>query len=369
MITNIFGGYLATRYCPRVVLAIGVVMWSLFTLETPTAAASDSLTNLFLVRAIMGVGEGVAYPSIQNIVRGCVPDYLRSRSLSLIYSGHQLGTIVSYMASPALMSTFGWQSVFLVFGSLGFVWLAGWIPMILQHKQLSAKLSPSVEQRISLKKTEENIPWRKIATSRSFWAIVCAQVSTGVGAGLSFSWLPTYFSELYHIDSSQAAYLCLLPFSATVIATNCSGWIADGLVNNGRLTLTQTRKLMQAIASIGPAVCLMRLGCTSDLALEPSMNNGIGSAVILVTCWLALGGFSAAGYGTNHQDLSKKWAGMLFGLSNGLASIAGSASIYATGLFLQNSNNDWNFIFESAAVIYLIGAVLYIKFASSEEEF
>jgi ACS family sodium-dependent inorganic phosphate cotransporter len=369
MITNIFGGYLATKYCPRVVLASGVVMWSLFTLETPTAAASDSLTNLFLVRAIMGVGEGVAYPSIQNIVRGRVPDYLRSRSLSLIYSGHQLGTIVSYMASPALMSTFGWQSVFLVFGSLGFVWLAGWIPMILQQKQPLTKSSPRLEPRSGEKGAEESIPWRKIAASRSFWAIVCAQVSTGVGAGLSFSWLPTYFSELYHIDPTQAAYLCLLPFSATVIATNCSGWIADGLVNNGTLTLTQTRKLMQAIASFGPAVCLMRLGCTSDLALEPSMNNGIGSAVILVTCWLALGGFSAAGYGTNHQDLSKKWAGMLFGLSNGLASIAGSASIYATGLILQNSNNDWNFIFESAAVIYLIGAVLYIKFASCEEEF
>jgi len=370
MVTNIFGGYLATRYCPRIVLASGVLMWSLFTLETPTAAASDSLTNLFMVRAVMGVGEGVAYPSIQNIVRGHVPDYLRSRSLSLIYSGHQLGTIVSYLASPALMSTFGWQSVFWIFGSLGFVWLTGWIPMILHYKQPIAKSrSPGLGQKISSINSEEKIPWRTIATSRSFWAIVCAQVSTGVGAGLSFSWLPTYFSELYHIDSSQAAYLCLLPFSATVVATNCSGWIADGLVNNGRLTLTQTRKLMQAIASFGPAVCLMRLGCTSDMALEPSMNNGIGSAVILVTCWLALGGFSAAGYGTNHQDLSKKWAGMLFGLSNGLASIAGSASIYATGLILQHSNNDWNFIFESAAVIYLIGAVLYIKFASCEEEF
>lgn len=364
MITNLFGGYLATKFCPKVVLAIGVVCWSFFTMETPFAASADSLTSLLLVRGVMGIGEGVAYPAIQNIVRSTVPDAMRSRCLSFIYSGHQLGTIASYVSSPLIITSFGWQTVFWGFGSLGFVWLSAWIPLVMAGSFGNGGASLLHGEKKHTPPMDE-VPWKKIFKSKSFSAIVAAQATVGIGSGLSFSWLPTYFSEQFHVDSSQAAYLCLVPFAATVVATNVSGWIADGLVNNGHIGLTKTRKLMQSIASFGPAACLLRLACTST---QPS-ESGLGDAVLLVTAWLALGGFSAAGYGSNHQDLSRKWAGMLFGLSNGIASIAGSASIYATGLVLNKSHNDWGLIFEAAAIFYILGAVVYMKFASCEEEF
>ena len=60
---------------------------------------------------------------------------------------------------------------------------------------------------------------------------------------------------------------------------------------------------------------------------------------------------------------------MLFGLSNGLASIAGSVSIYATGLILSYINNYWSLIFQLAAGFYIAGCLAYIKWASCEEEF
>lgn len=51
----------------------------------------------------------------------------------------------------------------------------------------------------------------------------------------------------------------------------------------------------------------------------------------LLTGTLGLGGFQAAGYGSNHQDLSPKYSGILFGLSNASASSAGAAAVFATG--------------------------------------
>jgi hypothetical protein len=123
---------------------------------------------------------------------------------------------------------------------------------------------------------------------------------------------------------------------------------------------------MQSIASFGPALCLLSLSSESH-NLQGATHN-LQGAVVLVTAWLALGGFSAAGFGSYHQDLSQKYSGMLFRLSNGLASIAGSASIYATGLILKSNNNDWSLIFELAAGFY-IGCLIYLTWASSEEEF
>jgi len=59
-----------------------------------------------------------------------------------------------------------------------------------------------------------------------------------------------------------------------------------------------------------------------------------GSLVVsagLLTGTLAIGGFQAAGYGSNHQDLSPKYSGILFGLSNASASSAGAIAVFITG--------------------------------------
>ena len=49
MVTNLCGGFLATKYSAKGVLALGVVLWSVFTLATPTAAAGN-LSELMLAR-------------------------------------------------------------------------------------------------------------------------------------------------------------------------------------------------------------------------------------------------------------------------------------------------------------------------------
>ena len=86
------------------------------------------------------------------------------------------------------------------------------------------------------------------------------------------------------------------------------------------LDKTRTRKLMQAIASLGPAACLVKLAADQGQGTTGSVTD----AVMLVTAWISLCGFSAAGFGSNHQDISKQYSGILYGLSNGLASVAAS---------------------------------------------
>ena len=88
-ISNFFvGGYIASgAVSPKAMLNWGVVVWSLFTLLTPLAAALKWLAPLLLVRALMGLGEGVAFPTIQAIIKAWAPQDRRSRALSLVFSG------------------------------------------------------------------------------------------------------------------------------------------------------------------------------------------------------------------------------------------------------------------------------------------
>jgi hypothetical protein len=105
-ITNLVGGYLASSLSAKQVLGWGVVLWSIFTITTPTAAAT-SLPVLLGNRAVMGAGEGVTFPCVQNIVKGWVPADTRTRALTLIYSGGQLGTIVALITAPLIINVSG----------------------------------------------------------------------------------------------------------------------------------------------------------------------------------------------------------------------------------------------------------------------
>lgn len=48
-------------------LTAGVTLWSLFTCLTPAAAAAGT-APLLAARVLLGLGEGVAFPSIHSLI-------------------------------------------------------------------------------------------------------------------------------------------------------------------------------------------------------------------------------------------------------------------------------------------------------------
>src|SRR5688572_9998242 len=82
MLTQILGGRLADRYGGKVVLGAGVILWSLFTLATPLAA-SLGLGALILARVGLGLGEGVAFPSVYSLIGRWIPIGERARAIAL----------------------------------------------------------------------------------------------------------------------------------------------------------------------------------------------------------------------------------------------------------------------------------------------
>lgn len=46
---------------------------------------------------------------------------------------------MSLLAAPLIIRAFDWQSVFYIFGSVGFVWLAAWLPLRIQQSQQAAQ--------------------------------------------------------------------------------------------------------------------------------------------------------------------------------------------------------------------------------------
>jgi MFS transporter, ACS family, solute carrier family 17 (sodium-dependent inorganic phosphate cotransporter), other len=69
------------------------------------------------------------------------------------------------------------------------------------------------------------------------------------------AWLPTYFTNTLSLNLTQAAQLSLLPPIASIVASSIAGPSADYLISAG-WDVALVRKLAQATAFLGPAICL-----------------------------------------------------------------------------------------------------------------
>ncbi|KAL6765531.1 major facilitator superfamily domain-containing protein [Haematococcus lacustris] len=364
MITNVVGGYAAAVTSPKHVLSVGVVVWSIFTVLTPGAAATRNLPLLLLVRAAMGLGEGVAFPTMQAIIKGWVPADKRSRALSLLFSGHQIGSICSLLISPPLIQHGGLPLLFCVYGSLGFLWLAFWLPWVsspgLKRSAPGGSKAGAPSGGAAQLRLQE-VPWRKFLACRPLWAIAVCHATFGFTYSICIAWLPTYYSEVFSLDVRQSSTLSVLPWAAMALGTNLSGWTADGLVNGKVLSTGKTRKLLQTVGCGGPALALLYL------ALVPQ-RGFLGEAVTLLTLAMGLLGFQAAGFAANHQDIASRYASVLFGATNAAASLAGSIGVYAVGVVLDRTSS-WPLVLAIVACLNFAAALCFATLATSEPLF
>ncbi len=261
----------------------------------------------------------------------------------------------------------------------------------------------------------------------------------------AISWMPRFYNSQFGLDVRSSSFLSVLPWVAMALGTNLSGWVADWLINRKLLTTTKTRKLLQLLGSVGPAVCLMYLawaapagaplvssvpggtvegavevegadggvelerlggvgvegsapvagegeavgavaaqlgkrllasmglgGSSGDAAAAAAAAAGagdqLGNAVVLLVMTLAFLGLQAGGFASTHQDISTRLASVLFGTTNAVASLAGSAFVLAVGVILDTTQS-WALVFQMIAGCCLASAALFLAWGSSEPQF
>ncbi|KAL2946225.1 hypothetical protein AAZX31_20G001800 [Glycine max] len=327
LLTQILGGIWADKIGGKLVLGFGVVWWSMATVLTPIAARIG-LPCLLIMRAFMGIGEGVAMPAMNNMLSKWIPVSERSRSLALVYSGMYLGSVVGLAFSPLLIQKFGWPSVFYSFGSLGSIWFALW----LRKAYSSPKDDPDLgveEKRLILEGNVSNapvssIPWKLILSKAPVWALIISHFCHNWGTFILLTWMPTYYNQVLKFNLMESGLLCVLPWLTMAAFANIGGWIADTLVRKG-LSITVVRKIMQSIGFLGPAFFLSQLSHVRTPAM----------AVLCMACSQGSDAFSQSGLYSNHQDIGPRYAGVLLGLSNTAGVLAGVFGTAATGFILQ----------------------------------
>ena len=164
IITQIPGGFLAERYGGKWLYGMGTLCTAILTYLTPFAAKAG--TGYFIaIRVLEGLGEGVTFPAMHAMIAKWIPLTERSKLITFINAGAQFGTIVSLPVSGLIAAKIDWESVFYVFGVLGFIWFFFWLFLVFDSPQTHPRISMEerfyIESNI-LKTTEGKLPFPPI---------------------------------------------------------------------------------------------------------------------------------------------------------------------------------------------------------------
>ncbi|XP_072246727.1 sialin [Leuresthes tenuis] len=359
ILTQIPGGYLASRFGPKWLMGFGILGTVVFTLLTPVAAALGA-SYLIAVRVLEGIGEGVTFPAMYTMWAAWAPPLERSRLLTISYIGAQLGTVIALPLSGEICFYLDWTYVFYVFGAVGLVWFILWSLLVFDtpntHPRISEqeRLYITASLKNELSTSSGHIPWRAIVTSRPLLAIVVAHFSYNWTFYTLLTLLPTYMKDVLGFSIKQNGMLSALPYMGCAVLAVLSGQFADYLRETCLYPTIAVRKSFSLIGMIGPAVFLVAVGYTG-------CNYTL--AVTFLTISSSLGGVSASGFNINHLDIAPSYAGLLLGITNTFATIPGMVGpVIARALTQNNTIEEWQIVFYIAAGINLFGAIFYSVF-------
>ena len=360
LVTQVPGGWLAGRFGGKWVLAGGVLLWSLFTALTPPAAFAG-FGVLIATRIVMGMGEGVTFPSIYALFSRWVPANRRSRAVGLAFSAIPLGTVFAQVVTPQLVTGFGWPWAFYSFAALGLVWWAFWQPLTASGPEQHSRVTHAELLEMSAESagapTAAAPPVRKLLGSTAVWAIVISHFCNNWGGYVMLSWAPTYFQESLGVDLHAVGYYVMLPSFVSFVCLNLAGQVGDRMIASGIAT-RRVRKLMQGLGFGGAAAALLAL----------TVIESAGVAVAVMCASAVLGGAAAAGFGSNHLDIAPRHAGALMGLSNTAGTLPGVIGVTLSG-WLVDVTGSWSMVFYVAAGIKLFGLAFFLTFAKGEKQF
>ncbi|XP_055370914.1 sialin [Condylostylus longicornis] len=378
VITQVPGGRLAEQMGGKLVYGFGVLITAIFTMLTPMAAYF-SLPTLVVVRILEGMGEGVTYPAMHAMLAHWIPPLERNKFASVVYAGSNIGTVISlplagWLCSLQFMG--GWPLAFYIFGILGIIWFIFWMLLVFDtpsaHPRISYKELNYIERSIRLTGVDEDfdgqigidsesIPWLEVLSSLPVWAILITQCGQAWAFYTQLTELPTYMNSILHFGIKSNATATALPYFTSWILGICCSIFADWLLARNYISLLNSMKLWNTIASVIPSLGLIGVAY-------------VGCNWIWVMFMLAgVGAFQGAVYSgnqLNHIAISPKYAGTLYGLTNAAGNTCGFLAPYVIGMLINGKETltRWRLVFYLAAFFCIGGNFFYLLFASATEQ-
>ncbi len=356
-------GHLGDKYGSRKVITRIVVWWSVFTALT---GATFGLWSLIVVRFLFGAGEAGAFPNVAIVINKWFPLAHRGKVRGLITTLSLVGAAAGTILSAALIDAIGWRWTFAVFGSAGVVWAAAFFwwfrdfprdhPAVndAERRLIGSDDRPPTEPGHA--EPHHAIPWRIVLASPNVWLLGTIMMVSATLFYMQFQWYPTYLKEARGLSEARSGFL-----TSWIMLGGAAGCLSGGALSDAVLRLNVGRRWSRRICGGGALV----LSAASMFAARHSESADLSTLfnstalfflqVSIPTWWTVVAEISGR-HGASMWGLMNSMGGFGVLLSTNLI---GRIVGYRESLGLSKLDS-WNPVFEGAAGLLLLGAVLWL---------
>lgn len=208
-------GRIADRGSRTRIIAIGVIIWSLF--SGLTAFANDFWT-LFGCRVMVGVGEATLGPAAISLLSDYFPPFRRATVTSIYSMGIAIGAGLAALLGGSL-SQFGWRTVFMFVGFPGAIF---GVMVFFLHEP---------PRTVTIGATDANYSrtdWKKLLTNKAFVLLCLGYSLFGLATNSLSIWGATFFSRVHKLDLPTFGFWAgVMTLAAGIPATLFAGAVAD----------------------------------------------------------------------------------------------------------------------------------------------
>ncbi len=206
---------------------------------------------LLVMRFLLGMGEGGAFPAATRVVSEWLPPHERSTAMGFINAGTAVGSLLAPPLIGLLLTYSGWRAVFFVAGGLGLLWVLWWA--LAYRGNATTTSVETLDARLLAK----HLSFREIVSLPKVQALVFAKFMSDSAWFFLLFWLPKYLYDVRGFDVKHVSYYAWIPYAASGIGSAAGGWFSSHLLRKGR-SLDLSRKLVLGInAAMMPAVMLV----------------------------------------------------------------------------------------------------------------
>uniref|UniRef100_A0A3Q0RUY4 Voltage-gated purine nucleotide uniporter SLC17A9 n=1 Tax=Amphilophus citrinellus TaxID=61819 RepID=A0A3Q0RUY4_AMPCI len=322
------------------VLFFSASSWALITAGTPLLAhlGSHTVALMTVARFLMGLSQGVFFPSLASLCSQRVVEGERGFLMSSMQSGTHLGTLLAGGLGTLMLDYYGWESMFYIISILSALWAL----IVWQCLPKGTAVSGW-----SLSRTR----WLSLFKKPPVWAMVFAHMCVCSTSYTLLSWLPTYFKESF--PHATGWVYNVVPWLTAIPSALGGGYVSDFLINRG-YGVASVRKIMQFFA----------MGASSMFILPLSGVVTFPSAVTYISAAVALSTFTSGGVSVNVQDLTPSCAGALFGFMNMMGAFMGLVLVSVSG-YLIEVTHSWATVFALITLVNSTGLGIFLIFGGA----
>jgi MFS transporter, ACS family, aldohexuronate transporter len=227
-------GRLIDRIGVKAGLALGVVLWSVAAMGH---ALVTTVLGFALMRFILGLGEATNFPACIKAIAQWFPKRQRSLATGIFNTGTNFAAMLQG-GMLIIATALGWQSVFVVVGALGFLWLVIWLRFYREpshHPRLAQDEYELIRdgQAATSEPAVLNIPWPTLLRYREAWAFLVAKLLTDPVWWFYLTWLPTYLKRERDVSLVSAAGTLAVIYLAADVGSVVGGWLPGRLMRSG----------------------------------------------------------------------------------------------------------------------------------------